>query len=113
MYFDRLVFAALSILFALSGCGGGADAVSSYQVESGVAQKGALLQGSDITINELSSNTYLQNGKSYSFQTLDNFGSFNTSKVPFSSPYLQTTAQGYYFNELTGAPSNDIVFCAA
>ena len=110
MYFDRLVFAALSILFALSGCGGGADAVSSYQVESGVAQKGALLQGSDITINELSSNTYLQNGKSYSFQTLDNFGSFNTSKVPFSSPYLQTTAQGYYFNELTGAPSNDIVF---
>ena len=113
MYFDRLVLAALSIVFALSGCGGGADAVSSYQVESGVAQKGALLQGSDITINELSSNTYLQNGKSYSFQTLDNFGSFNTSKVPFSSPYLQTTAQGYYFNELTGAPSSDIVFCVA
>lgn len=110
MYFDRLVLAALSIVFALSGCGGGADAVSSYQVESGVAQKGALLQGSYITINELSSNTYSQNGKSYSFQTLDNFGNFNTSKVPFSSPYLQTTAQGYYFNELTGAPSSDIVF---
>lgn len=110
MYFVRSAAVTLIAVFVLTGCGGGSDTVSSYQVQSGVAQKGALLQGSDITINELSWNTYLQNGKSYSFQTLDNFGTFNTSNVPFSSPYLQTTAQGYYFNELTGVPSSDIVF---
>ena len=110
MYIVRLVSVLLSVLFVLTGCGGGTDTASSYQVQSGVAQKGALLQGSDITINELSWNTYLQNGKSYSFQTLDNFGTFNTSNVPFGSPYLQTTAQGYYFNELTGSPSSDVVF---
>ena len=105
-----LLFATIVTILFVSGCGGGGDSISSYQVNSGVAQKGALLQGSEVTINELSWNTYVQNGKSYTFQTIDNFGTFNTSNVPFGSPYLMTTAQGYYFNELTGAPSNDIVF---
>ena len=62
----KIWFVWLMPLFVLTGCGGGTDTASSYQVQSGVAQKGALLQGSDITINELSWNTYLQNGKSYS-----------------------------------------------
>ena len=106
----RLFTAATAILILLSGCGGGTETASNYQVQSGVAQKGALLQGSEITINEMAWNSFVQNGKSYSFQTLDNFGSFNPSGIQFSSPYLLTTAQGYYFNELTGASSNDIVF---
>lgn len=106
----RLISASTALLVLLSGCGGGTEAASTYQVQSGVAQKGALLQGSEITINEMASNSYVQNGKSYSFQTLDNFGSFNPSGIQFGSPYLLTTAQGYYFNELTGASSSDIVF---
>jgi len=106
----RLFFATFVTVLFVSGCGGGGDSVSSYQVQGGVAQKGALMQGSQITINELSLDTIAQNGKSYTFQTIDNFGTFNTSNVPFSSPYLLTTAQGYYFNELTGAISNDLVF---
>ena len=110
MSFLRLVSSSIVLLILLSGCGGGTETASTYQVQSGVAQKGALLQGSEITINEMASNSYVQNGKSYSFQTLDNFGSFNPSGIQFSSPYLLTTAQGYYFNELTGTSSNDIVF---
>lgn len=106
----RLIFATLALSIFLSGCGGGTETISTYQVQNGVAQKGALLQGSEITINEMASNSYVQNGKSYSFQTLDNFGTFNPSGIQFSSPYLLTTAQGYYFNELTGASSSDIVF---
>jgi hypothetical protein len=106
----RLLFATIVTVLFVLGCGGGGDSISSYQVNNGVAQKGALLQGSEVTINELSWNTYVQNGKSYTFQTIDNFGTFNTSNVPFSSPYLMTSAQGYYFNELTGSPSTDLVF---
>jgi len=74
-----------------------------FFADSGVAQKGPLVQGSLVTVNELSAtNKYLQNGKSYSFQVADNLGRFNVAGVPFSSSYLLTTAQGYYFDELSG-----------
>lgn len=106
----QLIGVSAALLLLLSSCGGGTETATTYQVQSGVAQKGALIQGSEITINEMASNSYVQNGKSYSFQTIDNFGSFNPSGIQFSSPYLLTTAQGYYFNELTGTPSSDIVF---
>ena len=100
----------ISSLCFLSGCGGGAEIEEIYTVDSGVAQKGPLVQGSLITINELSGTNYVQNGKSYSFQTLDNLGRFSLANVPFTSNYLQTTAQGYYYNELTGVLSDEIIY---
>lgn len=119
-------FAAQAVLTAvaaslLAGCGGGgsdgsdgsstvhqsADA-GSYQVDSGVAQKGPLRRGSVVTVNELLSTNLAPNGKSYTFETTDDLGTFKPTSV-FSSPYLETTAQGYFFNELTGETDKEWV----
>ena len=106
------VFAAL---IGLSACGGGGERVGDaepnrYSAESGLAQKGPLMQGSQITINELSTPNFQPTGRSFGMEVSSNDGKFNPTGIYFLSPYLSTTAIGYYFNEITGAPSNDLVF---
>jgi len=110
----KLAAAALAAI-VLTACGGGdgaaiANQPSSFTVESGLAQKGPLMQGSQITINELSFSTFQPSGRSFDFEVTNNLGTFNPSGISFSSPFLSTTAEGYYFNELTGKPSTDMVF---
>jgi len=80
-----------------------------YTVESGLAQKGPLLQGSQITINELSTPNFQPTGRSFSMEVTNNAGKFNPNGIYFVSPYLSTTASGYYFNEISGQRSNDTV----
>ena len=99
-----LLLSAMAL--ALSACGGGGEGAAAggaigYTVESGVAQKGPLAQGSNVFINELSAGTYLPNGKEYTFQTTDNFGRFTPKGITYSTPYVSTLAMGYYFNEIT------------
>jgi len=112
---SKLAVAALAALL-LAACGGGGDSVavvnspSSFMVESGLAQKGPLMQGSQITINELAFSTFQPSGRSFDFEVTNNLGTFDPSGIKFSSPYLSTTAEGYYFNEITGLPSADMVF---
>ncbi len=106
---------ASSALALLVACGGGGESTVSqtpdgYQVDSGLAQKGPLLQGSGITINELTQSTMQPNSKSYTFQTVDNSGKFKATGIIFSSPFLETTALGYYFDELTGQTAKDMVY---
>ncbi|MEO0002733.1 MAG: hypothetical protein RLZZ22_425 [Pseudomonadota bacterium] len=96
---------ALTVIAALAACGGGDDLVrqtaDGYLIDSGLAQKGPLARGSVVTLNELDATALAPNGRSYTYETKDDRGTFfPTSK--FSSPYLETTAQGYYFNEVTG-----------
>lgn len=105
LYFFEILF----FVFLLISCGSSTDS-SVFLVDNGVAQKGALIQGSQVTINELSNSSWQPTGTSYSFETNDNFGTFNPSGVRFTSPYLSTTAQGYFFNELSGATSTEMVF---
>jgi hypothetical protein len=98
----------------LMACGGSGDSVAvsdagGYTVESGVAQKGPLAQGSVVTVDELTSTKLQPNGKEYTFRTSNNLGTFSTSGITFGSSYLSTLASGYYYNEITGAQSNDIV----
>lgn len=98
---------ALTVVVALAACGGGGDGdkvqwtPDGYLVESGLAQKGPLARGSVVTLNELDATALAPNGKSYSYETKDDRGTFFPSSK-FTSPYLETTAQGYYFNEVTG-----------
>ena len=100
----------LIICLGLVACGGGGDSPSSgFTVDSGVAQKGPLAIGSNIFINELSTGTYQPNGKEYTFRTSNNFGNFTLAGITFGSSYLSTLAQGYYFNEISGLQSTDIV----
>ena len=105
----------VAVVLFLSACGGGegrvVDADSrNYTVESGLAQKGPLMQGSQITINELSTPNFQPTGRSFGLEVSNNDGKFNPTGIYFLSPYLSTTAIGYYFNEITGSPSNDLVF---
>lgn len=98
----------------LAGCGGGGDDPASpqpteYTVAEGVAQKGPLLRGSWISINELSPTTLQPSGGSFSFEVADNFGTFKPAATIFTKQYLESTALGYFLDELTGKPSADVV----
>lgn len=105
---------AVGVLAMLAACTGDNSTVSSsgngYEVSSGLAQKGPLLRGSSVTVNELNTSTLQPSGKSYTFEVLDDLGTFKPSNITFSSAYLENTALGYYFNELTGQKSSDMVY---
>lgn len=109
----RATLAAALGALALAGCGGGEDAVQAtpagYTVDSGVVQKGPLLRGSMVSVNELNATTLQPTGASYNFETSDDYGSFRPAATLFGAQYLETTALGYYFDELTGATSTDLV----
>ena len=105
-------------LAALSACGGGGGSqpaavvtvhqtTDGYQLDRGLAQKGPLSRGSIVTVNELTLQL-APNGKSYTFETIDDAGTFKPNSV-FGSPYLETTVQGYFFNELTNERNKDWV----
>jgi hypothetical protein len=114
----RLALSALSIV-VLSACGGGTSSSTvsqtstGFTVEGGLAQKGPLLKGSRVTISELNPLNYQPSGLSYDLLTKDNMGGFNSSGINFTRQHVQTFAQGYYLNEITGAQSSDTVLLQA
>lgn len=102
----------------------------SVQVLAGQVEKGPLQRGSLVTINTLTSapvvlptgtTTTLPNattgvtlpslvptGASFTMEVTNDFGGFTPqSPAIFQSAFIETSAQGYYFHELTGARSTD------
>ena len=74
------------------------------EVFSGYAQKGPFVNGSAVTVVELSSNLS-QTGKTYLTAISDNSGSFGLSNIEFVSRYVALKADGFYFNEISGQTS--------
>jgi len=114
---NRLALIALAAV-VLSACGGGDGGVVSqtstgFTVEGGVAQKGPLLKGSHVWIDELNYQTYAPTGFTYDLLTKDNQGRFDSSAINFTRPQIQIFAEGYYFNEITGTLANDSVLLQA
>lgn len=107
------------VALTLASCGGGGDGSTitqvptGFQVSSGVVQKGPLLRGSVVTVNELNPSTFQPAGSSFNFEVADDYGTFKPSGTTFTRQYLETTATGYYFDELTGAPSSNMVILRA
>jgi hypothetical protein len=110
----RLSAASLLAAASLVGCGGGSGgdgssggnpppAQTTYTAVTGVAQKGPLILGSTVTIQELNANL-VPTGKQYSYQTHSNLGAFTPSSA-FTSQYLGVSATGYYFDENTASVS--------
>ena len=64
----------------------------------GYAQKGPYLNGTAITISELSSDL-IPTGKNFASQILDNKGTFEIRNVQLVSKYVELKADGFYFNE--------------
>ncbi len=76
---------------------------TTYSATSGVAQKGPLQINSTVTAQELDKNLS-PTGKQYTYQIESDLGEFNpTSK--FTSNFIGLNANGYYFDEVTGAVS--------
>lgn len=74
-----------------------------YNVE-GAIQKGPFVQGSSITISELDDELN-PTGVNYKTTTNDDTGSFEmNSKI--NSRFVEITAEGYYFNEVSGKISS-------
>jgi sugar lactone lactonase YvrE len=103
------------VALSLAGCGGGgsgdtsssssaASTVSSYYALSGVAQKGPLLKGSTVCAQELDAGLQ-PTGNTYLYQVNSDLGTFSPTAV-FASPYIELSASGYYYDEVTGAPSS-------
>lgn len=67
---------------------------------SGYVQKGPYLNGTEISIYELSAE-YLPTGKSYSTEITDNKGTFEINSIDLASHYVEIKANGFYFNEVT------------
>ena len=98
----------LAVLFVfailLNACEKDDDIQTIANIE-GVVQKGPFLNGTSLTMYELSSDC-TPTGKTYSAQLLDNSGSFQMKNISLVSEYVQFRADGYYFNEVTGQNSN-------
>lgn len=72
---------------------------------TGYVQKGPFINGTSITLSELS-NTLTQSGKTFSSQISDNKGTFSLENLELNSNYIELKANGFYFNEVTNQNSS-------
>jgi hypothetical protein len=68
---------------------------------NGKAQKGPLVTGTNITLNELNSSLG-QTGKSFTTSIVADDGSFNLNNIELNSNLVLLTANGFYFSEIYG-----------
>lgn len=109
--FYSLVIPSL-IIIALNGCKKGtketpipaSSSNGTTRSLNGSAQKGPFINGTSITVYELSQ-SYTQTGKSFATQITDNSGSFALNNISLISNYVQIRADGFYFNEVCGTNS--------
>lgn len=71
---------------------------------SGYVQKGPYLNGTPITITELSKDL-TPTGKNFTSQILDNKGTFEVKNIQLSSKFVELKADGFYFNEIKNESS--------
>jgi hypothetical protein len=71
---------------------------------NGYVQKGPYLNGTAITISELSTKL-IPTGRNFSYQIVDNKGTFELTNIELSSNFVELKADGFYFNEVTNCNS--------
>lgn len=76
------------------------DNPQTYKI-SGKVEKGPFVSGSTITIQPLNEKMEVL-GEYYNTTIQDNIGNFNLGSKQFQAPYAELTANGYFFNEITG-----------
>ena len=101
-----LVFQFFILIFMAFACQDDNEIQKSLSLEklSGYVQKGPYLNGTAITISELSSELE-PTGKNFISQILDNKGTFEIKNVDLSSQYVELKADGFYFNEISNVSS--------
>jgi len=103
LYLFALVLVSLVLAVSCSSneesnSSGGAS-TKSYTV-SGYIQKGPFVQGTEITVRELDKEL-TPTGDTFTSTIDDNTGSFST-KGDLKSSYVELSANGFYFNEVSG-----------
>ena len=101
------LFKMIMLIFIFVSCDDGNENINQLSLEkvSGYVQKGPYLNGTPITIYELSQDL-VPTGRDYSSQILDNKGTFEIKNVDLSSQFVELKATGFYFNEVTNANSS-------
>lgn len=79
---------------------------------SGKVEKGPFVSGSAITIQPMSADMQAL-GTTYTSTIQDHLGNFSFGSKLFESPYAELTANGYFFNEVTGALSSGTLYLRA
>jgi len=104
----KIVLLAFVLLFF--GCGDddpvqvGTELPNFTKPIKGYVQKGPFINGTAITISELSKKLS-PTGSNFQTKIVDNKGSFEVREPSLVSPYVSLRADGYYFNEITGVKS--------
>ncbi len=92
-------------MMLLSSCKDDSPEVLTKAKLTGYIQKGPFLNGTSISVSELNKDLS-QTGKVFNTQITDNQGTFDISNIQLTSPYIELKADGFYFNEVTGATSS-------
>ena len=101
------LFLILAFALMIYSCEKEKDNETNLNLEkvSGFVQKGPYLNGTAITISELTGDL-IPTGKNFTSQILDNKGTFEIKNVNLSSQYVELKADGFYFNEVTNSNSS-------
>ena len=103
----RFLFAIIFASFYLLGCQDDeavSTQMSNYDLQ-GYVQKGPFINGTAITVSELS-DKLVATGKNFTTQIIDNKGAFSLKDVELQSNYVQLMAEGFYFDEVRGDKSS-------
>ena len=81
---------------------------------SGFVQKGPFINGTDISVAELT-DELTPTGKMFSSQIMDNKGTFDIQNIELASPFVELKANGFYFNEVANdnSPAQLTLFALA
>jgi hypothetical protein len=100
------LFLFVFLIFVVFSCKKDEEIQKGLSLEkvSGFVQKGPYLNGTSVTIYELSEDL-LATGKNFPSQILDNKGTFEIKNIDLSSQFVELKADGFYFNEVDNASS--------
>jgi hypothetical protein len=101
---SSVLFLLVVLALLINSCNTGTSSGTGDTIDGNV-QKGPFLNGSSITVFELTPDL-AQTGRSYNSTITDNLGTFSLENVELSSEYVCLRADGFYFNETTNHQSN-------
>lgn len=101
----KLLFIAILFISIHSCEKNEAETRVSLELVNGYVQKGPYLNGTSITISELTTD-FIPTGKNFTTQIIDNKGSFIVKNVELESEYIELKAEGFFYNEATDQSSS-------
>jgi hypothetical protein len=95
------LYVLLGVFAAFSSCKPDPVAVSTNFKINGFAQKGPFTIGSKVTVSELTSQL-IESGRNFNGTIADDKGSFTVEGSGLTSNFIAVSADGFYFDEVTG-----------